>query len=697
MSKFRFQESCAPFFNNKVTQLNKDIEIMGAKGGDTSPEKPPLAISSKKDVNSSLKQNFYKKFINNDSSINSSNSNIEAEYCHLSHDLLFFNGHDRLSFYIIKQFQSRGVTKDKIDELKNNIQCIFPWEDRYHKYRFNSNRDFDIYPWMIVFPSRTSHVKNIIRWIKIYKIPFSIRSGGYCCSGRSLISGAVIDLSLKNKISFLGVNSDDKERENIDSLKYDKARESIDSLKYNNDNSKHNRNNTDTIKYKKHNKGSKKDDHWFPKEIMFGESSWMIKNDPFRYNDSNKEKKERKEKEKSHQSKDTKRGNLNTLQEGRQRNHDQQSSQNNLTKNCLVKFETGVRIGTLLSKCQEYGIGIPTSFNPDESASGFYLAGGLGPYSRSYGIGADRIVEIEIVTSDGEVKKCNEKSENIDLFWALKGSGGSNLGVVTSMTVKGFPLKEVVIYDLFYNLENLSIVGDLWQRTSPIEDLNLSSYLLIHKDFIRIFGFYIGDKVKLADLLSPYLRIENKKTDSLELINTSCVKPLKREMRTVSLLDAQRWLTESIPLDSWNKEKSGFIESYLPDDGFHCLEDHIKISPNDRSYILLSSMGGNIVALEDDATAYSIRDGMVALVSFYTSWNQGTNKQDSISWIEQFYKNFAGYLNGYCYTGILDTSMEFYETRYFNEPNTNRLKHIKHKYDPENLFLGGIPLIINDL
>lgn len=81
-------------------------------------------------------------------------------------------------------------------------------------------------------------------------------------------------------------------------------------------------------------------------------------------------------------------------------------------------------------------------------AGGWLQGGGLGPMDRELGLGIDNVVEFEVVVPDGTVKKADACSES-DLFWALRGGGGGNWGVVLSATYKAYkrkPLTKVGLY-----------------------------------------------------------------------------------------------------------------------------------------------------------------------------------------------------------------------------------------------------------
>ncbi|PNP58216.1 hypothetical protein FNYG_15134 [Fusarium nygamai] len=76
---------------------------------------------------------------------------------------------------------------------------------------------------------------------------------------------------------------------------------------------------------------------------------------------------------------------------------------------------------------------------PSVGVSGFTLGGGLAPFTRSFGLGSDTLLEVRIVTADHgiiRVSPKDQKEEKRDLFWALCGAGGNNFGVVTQLKMK---------------------------------------------------------------------------------------------------------------------------------------------------------------------------------------------------------------------------------------------------------------------
>ncbi|KAI0556039.1 FAD-binding domain-containing protein [Xylaria curta] len=87
-------------------------------------------------------------------------------------------------------------------------------------------------------------------------------------------------------------------------------------------------------------------------------------------------------------------------------------------------------------------------YSPTVAASGGWLLGGghgvLGPV---YGMGADRVVEFQIVTPDGKERTVNA-CQDPDLFFALRGGGGSSFGVVLRATHSVIPRNPIAFADV---------------------------------------------------------------------------------------------------------------------------------------------------------------------------------------------------------------------------------------------------------
>ncbi len=95
----------------------------------------------------------------------------------------------------------------------------------------------------------------------------------------------------------------------------------------------------------------------------------------------------------------------------------------------------------------KHGVTIPGGSCPTVGIAGLALGGGVGYSSRRFGTTADNLRRLRIVTADGELLVC-DASHHADLFWACRGGGGGNFGIVTDLTFATHPVSTVSTYSI---------------------------------------------------------------------------------------------------------------------------------------------------------------------------------------------------------------------------------------------------------
>lgn len=141
-----------------------------------------------------------------------------------------------------------------------------------------------------------------------------------------------------------------------------------------------------------------------------------------------------------------------------------------------VAVGAGARLGAVYDGLQRHGRAIAAGTCPTVGIAGLALGGGLGVLGRRYGLTADLMVSAEVVLADGRVVVCDE-AEEPDLFWALRGAGAGNLGVVTSFVFRTVPAPRVVNFHLTWAYDAAAPAIEAWQGWAPFAPDELAASL----------------------------------------------------------------------------------------------------------------------------------------------------------------------------------------------------------------------------
>jgi FAD/FMN-containing dehydrogenase len=168
---------------------------------------------------------------------------------------------------------------------------------------------------------------------------------------------------------------------------------------------------------------------------------------------------------------------------------------------------------------------------------GYTLGGGLGWLARRYGLSANSVVAVDIVTPDGRLVRADKHVEP-DLFWAVCGGGGS-VGVVTAIEIQLYPVRDVYAGALFFPLERASEVLHAWREwteTVPDEVTSVGRIMqfppieevpepLRGNSFTVVEAAYLGDEFEGAELIRP-LRELGPAMDTFAMIPAPALQQL---------------------------------------------------------------------------------------------------------------------------------------------------------------------------
>ncbi|NYJ37476.1 FAD-binding oxidoreductase [Nocardiopsis aegyptia] len=142
--------------------------------------------------------------------------------------------------------------------------------------------------------------------------------------------------------------------------------------------------------------------------------------------------------------------------------------------------EAGAPWGDVVRATAAHGLAPLSGSAPGVGAVPYTLGGGVGLAARRYGFAADRVRRLEVVTVDGRVRRVDAEHD-ADLFWALRGGGGS-FGVVTGMEIDLVPLRRIYGGSLFFDAgPDILDTWYAWTRNAP-EDLTSGMTVLTLPD-----------------------------------------------------------------------------------------------------------------------------------------------------------------------------------------------------------------------
>ncbi|MFZ2174223.1 MAG: FAD-binding protein [Rhodococcus sp. (in: high G+C Gram-positive bacteria)] len=121
----------------------------------------------------------------------------------------------------------------------------------------------------------------------------------------------------------------------------------------------------------------------------------------------------------------------------------------------------GVRWQQVLDAAAPHGLAALAGSSPTVGVVGYTVGGGLGPIARTYGFAADHVIQMEVVTAEGQLRRVDHDTEP-DLFWALLG-GGAAFGIVTQMTFRLFPIQTLDGGGIFYDIADAPAVLRCWR------------------------------------------------------------------------------------------------------------------------------------------------------------------------------------------------------------------------------------------
>jgi FAD/FMN-containing dehydrogenase len=328
------------------------------------------------------------------------------------------------------------------------------------------------------------------------------------------------------------------------------------------------------------------------------------------------------------------------------------------------------------------GFAAPTGTEGTVGLVGATLGGGFGLLTRNFGMASDNLIAVEVVVASndgGATAIVADENNNPDLLWALRGAGNGNFGIVTSLTYKVHRLtRTIYVTAKWPGLDDLHGVFDAWQRSAPHADNRLTSQLEIHPDGILLVGVLASESEGEAmRMLAPILAVGNP---NISTTNAPWADTY-----------AQFQLPTSEEPANW-KFFSQFVSQPFPAEAISLVGSLMSRAPTPDCNYFTNAFGGAVTGSEPSGgSAFTHRNAL-----FYAEPGAGWGTRGGIpatadpltaksqAWIAEFGEALGPYVNG-AYVNVPNAGMADWEAAYWGA-NVDRLRRVKAKYDPENVF-----------
>jgi FAD/FMN-containing dehydrogenase len=360
----------------------------------------------------------------------------------------------------------------------------------------------------------------------------------------------------------------------------------------------------------------------------------------------------------------------------------------------LAGQEAVIRAGTRLidvyATLAADGATIPAGSCATVAIGGLALGGGIGLASRKLGTTSDNVVSFRIVTADGRLLQCDE-TKHADLFWACRGGGGRNFGIVTDLHVR---VAHVTRASYFFASWPWSAGPELipaWQRWAPhAPDALMTLCRLatgVSGPTLQVFGQYLGPEGDIRRLLRPLVRaaapskITTGTSDYLDLMLrwAGC---LGRSQAACHLVSEHGVLQRAA-----FAAKSDYVGRPFSAAAVRTLQRKLEVrqaSPHGSGALIMDSYGGAIARVPATATAFVHRSPLCSM-QYLAYWKAKAHQAPSLAWIRAFHDAMRPHVTGAAYQNYVDPDLAGWRQAYYGS-NYARLVAVKQKYDPDRFF-----------
>ncbi|MEN3279975.1 MAG: hypothetical protein V7607_1115 [Solirubrobacteraceae bacterium] len=317
-----------------------------------------------------------------------------------------------------------------------------------------------------------------------------------------------------------------------------------------------------------------------------------------------------------------------------------------------------------------HGVTAPSGSCPMVGAGGLITGGGMGLAGRELGLALDRVTSFDVVTADGQLRRADATNEQ-DLFWALRGGGGS-FGIVTAIRLRVRPVTSAAWFFASFPRSSAAEALAAWDGLVPVASSALTSIFTVpgSSGNVTALGQYFGPESALRRLVAPLTAVRGAHLSA----GSSGYLALQR--RWAGCADGGLASCHSDPRSLF-AGSSVYVAKRL---SAGARSDFLSAAGKGAT-LVLDSYGGAIDAVAPGATAFVHRNARFSVQILSYAGDLATAR----SRVASARAKIAAHGNGQAYQNYADPTLTAATKAYYGA-NYARLQSIKAAIDPYNRF-----------
>ncbi|MEV7871914.1 FAD-binding oxidoreductase [Streptomyces sp. NPDC088124] len=370
-----------------------------------------------------------------------------------------------------------------------------------------------------------------------------------------------------------------------------------------------------------------------------------------------------------------------------------------------TRIGAGARLSAVYRALAARGRTIPAGSCPTVGIAGLTLGGGHGVTSRAYGLTCDSLLSATVVTADGR-RLTADAQRNQDLFWALRGAGNGNFGIVTELRFRTHPAPEVVVADASWPWSKAEALLAAWQQWGPEQPDEIWSALHLaagpggSTPTLSLSVLSLGTEQDLKNAIDRLadgpggpgsarsVSVRRRGYEEAMLGYAGCADYPEEQCGLPGTTPGRD------PRGALGRETyaaaSDFFDRSLSAAGRRALTTAVEgftrlpAAQGGGGSVALTALGGAVNRVDPGATAFVHRRSRM-LAQYIGAWRPGIEGTRQQAWLKNAHGSMRRYASGAAYQNYVDATLTDWRAAYYGTA-ADRLSGLKRQYDPDRLF-----------